>query len=102
MSTRGSLPYSQHPVTEPYPEPPKSNRLLHNLLPSHHSKYFPPIYAKVSQVVCTHQAGTLARSWYEFVTCLMRATFPPDQSTVHSCLVSDTFNLRYNFSLKDH
>ena len=55
-------------------------------------------YTQVSQVVCTHQAGTLARIWCEFVTCPMRARFPPDQSTVHSCLVSDTFNLRYNFN----
>jgi hypothetical protein len=59
------------------------------------------MYAKLSQVVCTHQVGTLARIWYVFVTCPMRATFPPDQSTLHSSLVSGTFNLRYNFSLTD-
>jgi hypothetical protein len=68
MKTRGSLPYSQQPVIVPYPEPLQSSRLLHKLLPSHQSKYFPPIYAKVSQVVCTHQAGTPARIWFEFVT----------------------------------
>jgi hypothetical protein len=67
METRGSLPYLQQPVTEPYPEPLKSSRFLQNQLPSHQRKYFPPIYAKVSQVVCTHQAGTLARIWYEFI-----------------------------------
>jgi hypothetical protein len=70
-------------------------------LPSYQSKYFPPIYAKVSQVVCTNQAGTPARIWFEFVTCPMHATFPPDQSTLHRSLFSDTFNLRYNFSLTD-
>ena len=79
MKAGGSLPYSQQPVTEPYPEPLQSSRLLHKILPSHQSKYFPPIYAKVSQVVSTHQAGTLARIWYECITCSTRATFPPDQ-----------------------
>jgi len=51
MEPEGSLPHSQVPATRPYPETARSNPYPHIQLPDDPSKYDPPIYAWVFQVV---------------------------------------------------
>ena len=51
MEPDGSLPHSQVPANCPYPEPALSSPWPQIPLPEHPSYYYPPIYARVSQVV---------------------------------------------------
>ena len=51
MEPEGSLPHAQVPATRLYPEPARSSPYPHIPLPEDPSKYYPPIYAWVSQVV---------------------------------------------------
>ena len=57
MEPEGSLPCSKVPATCPYPEPPRSRPYPHILLPEDLSKYYPPIYAWVSQVASFPQVS---------------------------------------------
>ena len=50
MKPEGTLSHSQVPTTCPYPEPARSSPYPHILLPEDPPKYYPPIYAWVSQV----------------------------------------------------
>ena len=58
MEPKGSLPQSQVPTTCPYPEPFRSSPYPHIPLPEDPSKYYPPIYAWVSQVVSFLQVSS--------------------------------------------
>ena len=51
MEPDGSLPHSQDLSTCPYPESVRSNQCPHIPLPENPSKYYPPIYAWVFEVV---------------------------------------------------
>ena len=57
MEPEGSLLHSQVPTTFPYPEPVWSSPYPHIQLPEDPSKYYPPIYACVSQVVSFSQVS---------------------------------------------
>jgi hypothetical protein len=50
VEPEGSLPHSQVPSTCPYPEPVRSSPYPHIPIPDDPSKYYPPIYVRVSQV----------------------------------------------------
>jgi hypothetical protein len=51
MEPEGSTPYSQEPVTRPYPEPDCSNLFLPIQPLEDPLYYYPPIYAWVFQVI---------------------------------------------------
>ena len=51
MEPEGSLPHSQVPAICPYPEPAQPSPFPHIPLPADPSQYYPPNYARVSQVV---------------------------------------------------
>ena len=57
MEPDGSLPHSQVPATCPYHEPARSSPYPHIVLPEDPSKYYPTIYAWVSQVVSFPQVS---------------------------------------------
>ena len=54
-----SLPHWQVPATCPFPEPARSSPHPHIPLPEDPSKYYPPIYSWVSQVVSFPQVSPL-------------------------------------------
>ena len=57
MEPEGSSSQSQVLATCPYPEPAQSTPYPHIQLPDDPSQYFPPIYARVSQVVSFPQVS---------------------------------------------
>ena len=57
IELHSSLPYSQVPVTCPYPEPARYCPQTHIPLPEYPSYYYPPIYAWVSQEVFYSQVS---------------------------------------------
>ena len=58
MEPEGSLLHSQVPATCPYPEPAGSSPYPHIPLPEYPSKFYPPIYVWVLQVVSFPQVST--------------------------------------------
>jgi hypothetical protein len=44
MEPQGSLPYSQNPATETYPQPLESSSQLHTMFLSYQFQKYPPIY----------------------------------------------------------
>src|SRR5215510_16504092 len=57
MEPESSLPYSQVPVTRPYPEPTPSSPQDSLQLPEDPSKYYPPTYVWVSRMASFPQVS---------------------------------------------
>jgi len=78
MEHKGSLPHSQVPTNCPYPEPARSSSHPQIPLPEYPFEYYPPIYARFSQVVSFHQVSPP-----KHCICL---SFPP--YTLHALPIS--------------
>ena len=57
MEPDSSLPHSQDLSTCPYPEPDRSSQCPHIPLPKDPSKYYPPTYAWVFEVISLPQVS---------------------------------------------
>jgi len=75
MEPEGSLPQSQMPAICPYPEPARTSPYSHIPLPEDPSYFYPPIYARVSQVV-SYPSGFPTKSLYTPLLSPKRATCP--------------------------
>jgi len=75
MEPESSLPHSQVTANRPYPEPARSSPYPHISLPGDLSKYYPPIYARVFQVVSFSQVSN-TKTLYANLLSLIRATCP--------------------------
>jgi hypothetical protein len=75
MQPEGSLPCSQNPTTDPYPEPDASSPHLH-VLHSLWSSLMLSSHLRLVLLCGLFPSGILTKILYEFLTCHMHATCP--------------------------